>query len=262
MLLSKRILLTLLLLAAPCAIVLLVRIAAPAPEHIGELWEPYHLIAHLMLMSGLIPLVCIVHGTAMIGSEVEARTIIYLTTRRPRRVWVLLARFAAAALVLTVLCEAGMLILHLSFFAGVDVSSLPVVRGLEDWSPAHDLRVYLAVIPVAVVCFLAVFSLVGLLTARPLAVSVFYLVVIELILGNIPAKVAAYSVSFHLRTALVGAIPRIVDLYELPDSVRDQLYPLGATAAPELCGIILVCLILAGLLVTFRELVPAKITRE
>jgi len=261
-LLSRRIVLTLLLLAAPCALMVLLRWVGRPVEQVRDLWEPYHVLAHLLLMSGLIPLVCILHGTAMIGGEVESRTIVYLTTRRLRRVWVLLARFAAVALVLVALCEMGMVVLHLGIFAGVDLSALEVSSGLEEWSPGHDLRAYLAVIPVAVVCFLAVFSLVGLLTARPLAVSVVYLVFIELILGNIPAQVAAYSISFHLRTLLLRAIPSVVELYDLPAAVQNELYPPGATAVPELCGIVLLALVLSGLLITLRELLPAKVSGE
>ena len=44
--------------------------------------------------------------------------------------------------------------------------------------------------------------------------------------------------------------------------VREELYPRGVSMLPQLLGIIFVALILSSVLVTLRELVPAKVSRD
>ena len=261
-LLSRKIWLTVLLLAAPCALLLVVRNVAPPIDKARTLWEMYHVLVQFLLLMGLVPLICMVHGTSLIGAEVEAGTIVYLITRRMRRATVLLVKFVATALVLTMLCEAGMVSLHLCALAGRDMTSLLAHSSYADWNPSADLYYYLRVIPLAVLSFLAVFSLIGLLTTRPLAISVFYFVTVELILSNIPIRAKVYSLMHQLRVTIAGAIPRVSDLYELPPDLRAELYPQGATAVPELLGIVLVALVLSSVLMRLRELRPAKVSRE
>jgi hypothetical protein len=261
-LLSRKIWLTVLILAAPCVLLLVIRSVAPPVHNAKSLWEMYHVVAHIFLMSVLLPLVCLVHGTAMIGTDVEARTIVYLITRRMRRVTVLIVKFIATALVLAVLCDLGMIGLHLCALAGRDVSSLVAHSSYADWNPANDLCCYLMIIPVGVLGFLAVFNLIGLLTARPLAMSVFYLIAVEVILSNIPLRARMYTLLHQLRVTVAGVMPRVCDLYELPSTLREELYPQGTTALPELFGVVLVALVLSGVLITLRELMPAKVSRE
>ena len=261
-LLDRKIWLSVLLLAAPCALVLVIRNVAPPIDRPRELWEMYHVLAQFFMLMVLVPLVCMVHGTALIGADVEARTIAYLITRRMRKATVLLVKFAATVLVLAVLCDLAMIGLHLCALAGRDVPSLVAHSDFADWNPTSDLCCYLLIIPLGVLSFLAVFSLIGLLTNRPLAFSVTYLVAFELILSNIPVRAKMYSLSCQLRVPLAGAMPRVVDLYELPPELCAKLFPPGATVSPALCGAIVMALILSCVLITLRELMPTKVSRE
>ncbi len=261
-LLSRKIWLSVLILAAPCALVLVIRHADPSVHQARTLWEIYHVFSQFFSVSLLIPLVCMVHGTSLIGAEAENRTIVYLITRRMRRTTVLVVKFVATALVLTFLCDLSMIGLHFSLLGGVDTSSLITHIGYAHWDPLSDLRCYLTVVPVAVVGFLAIFSLIGLLTARALTLSVLYLVIVELCISNLPLQARVYSLSHQLRVSMAGAIPRVTDLYELPSDLREALYPQGASALPELFGIVLVALTLSCVLITVRELLPAKMERE
>ncbi len=261
-LLSRKIWMTLLILAAPCALLLVIRNFAPPVTKAGTLWEMYHVPAHFLLMSLLVPLVCMVHGTALIGADVEARTITYLTTRRMHRATVLLVKFLAAGLVLVVLCDLTMVGIHFCVLAGRDVPALLPHSNYADWEPVSDLVGYLTTIPLGVLGFLAIFSLIGLLAARPIAVSVVYLVAVELILSSIPARAKVYSLSHHLRVRMSGMMPHVADLYKLPPDLRDELYPQGASALPELFGVIVITLTVSAVLMTVRELVPAKVSRE
>lgn len=261
-LLSRKIWLTVLLLAAPCALLLVIRNFGPPIDKARTLWEMYEVLTQFLFLMGLVPLVCMLHGTALVGADVEAGTIVYLITRRMHRATVLLVKFIATALVLAVLCDLAMIVLHICALGGRDMPSILAHSSFADWSPSSELTYYLLVIPSAVLGFLAVFSLIGLLTARPLAVSVFYLVTVELVLSNLPIRARAYSLMHQLRVTMAGLIPSVSQLYELPRELREELYPQGATALPELFGIALVALVLSAVLITLRELVPAKVSRE
>lgn len=261
-LLSRKIWLTLLLLAAPCALLLVIRNFGPEIKKVQVLWEMFHVMNHFLFLMGLVPLVCMMHGTALIGAEVEARTVVYLTTRRMRRATVLLVKYVATASVLAVLCDLAAVGIYAVALGGRDLATMKAGGHLADWNPVSELGCYLTIAPVAVLAFLAIFSLIGLLTARPLGVSIVYLVLVELILSNIPVKARMFTVMHQLRVMMVDRIPGITRLYELPPDLRTELYGPGASALPALAGIIGVALVLACLLMTVRELVPAKIARE
>ena len=86
--------------------------------------------------------------------------------------------------------------------------------------------------------------------------------VAELILSNLPAKARIYSLSHWLRVPISGLMPRVTRLYEVPDELSEALYPPGAPVPAELVGILLASLALAAVLVTVRELMPAKVVCE
>jgi len=262
LLVSRRILLTLLILMAPGALLIVIRLVEPDEPEARELWELYNVSAHIFLMSVLVPLICIVHGTALIGAEAEARTITYLITRRMRRATVLLVKFIATWLVLALLCDIAMICLHFCAVAGCDVPSIVSESSYEGWSATAALGWYLLLIPLTVLAFLAIFTLIGLLTARPLAVSIFYLIAVELIVSNIPLRARTYSITHQLRATAASVMPRLPDLFELPRELRAELFPVGGTGLPELIVIVLVALALAALLMTMRELIPTRVSRE
>ena len=168
---NRKIWLSLLILAAPCALMLLIRNFEPETPKARTLWEMYHVPAQFFLGMVLVPLVCLVHGTALIGAEVEAKTIVYLITRRMRRSTVLLVKFIATALVLAVLCDLGMVALHYCTLAGRDLPGIIAGSHYADWNPAGELRHYLMIIPLEVLCFLAIFNLIGLMLSFPQIVN-------------------------------------------------------------------------------------------
>ena len=261
-LLHRRIWLALLILASPSALHLIIRLLAPPADNARDMWEMYHVTMHFMVMMMLVPLVCMVHGVALIGAEVEAGTMVYLITRKMRRATVLVVKFLATALVLTVLCEIGLIGVHLMAIARRGVPAIISGTSYADWSPSSDLQAYMLAVPLAVLTFLAIFSVIGLLTARPIAASAVYFVAAEMILSNLPFRVRTYSLSHYLRVTMSGMMPRVTSLYELKPDMLEELYPTGASAIPELLGFVLVAVVIAAILVTVRELTPSKVTRE
>ncbi|MGD2109674.1 MAG: hypothetical protein PVI86_09810 [Phycisphaerae bacterium] len=261
-LVSRKLWLALLILAVPSVLLIVIRTVEPDVDGEQELWELYHVPAHLFLMHVLVPLVCMVYGTALVASEVEGRTITYLITRRMRRATVLLVQFVATAVALALLCDLAMIGVHEAVLLGRDLPSILGDTHSGGWNPTADLASYLLIIPLAVVAFLAVFTLIGLLAPRPMSVSVVYFIAIELIVANITLRARIYSIGHQLRVVTAKLMPGVPDLYDLPDPLRNELFPSGQTAWPELAAIVLIALALAAVLMTFRELTPAKVARE
>ncbi len=183
---QRKLWLTAAMLLFPAAVVLLVRGTGGAHQARHQ-WEMYHVLMQFVMITGLMPLVCLLYGTALIGAEVEQRTLVYLTTRRLRRATVLLVRFVATWLALSALFAAAMLALHLCVTLRPAVE--PEWRPMQAWQPWNDFRVYVAIAPAGAAGFLAVFTTIGLIFGRPLIVSVIYTVLFELVLGNLPLPI-------------------------------------------------------------------------
>jgi ABC-type transport system involved in multi-copper enzyme maturation permease subunit len=261
---QRKIWLTLALLAGPCALMLVIRHfeSDPGPE---DAWERLHVSIQFMIFMLVVPLICMLHGVSLIGSEVDGRTLVYLLTRRLRRPTVLLVRFAAVSLVLTALVVLGITGQYFCALGGVEVSSGsggatgPVP---DNWQPAGELWTYLGTVPLAVAAFMGIFTLFGLLTARPLAASMIYLVLVEVFNSNMPLGMRAYSVSHQLRMTWYSSIPNLSVLYELPSDLASRVFPPGSSGTANLCSVLLITLVLACVLMTTRELVTAKLAGE
>ncbi len=261
-LLQRKIWPTLLLLASPCGLILIVRHF----EHDPQIWARFHGPALFIIVTLAIPLVCILYGTALIGSEVEGQTLVYLLTRRMRRATVLITRFAATGVVLTLLFQLATIVVFTFALGGVDTEGMaPGVRHhlpAGNWDPLRDLGWYLVIMPLGIAAFLALFTLVSMVTSRPLGASIGYFVLVELIAGNIPVRVQNYTISHQIRATMFENIPRLIDLYDLPRSLLEQIYPPGSTGTIALIAVAVSALALSCVFVTIRELVPAKLARE
>ena len=247
----------------PCALALLIQHFHPPIKSLEPAWHLYHGLSQFMFLMGLLPLACMIYGTGLIGTEAESKTIGYLITRRLRRRTVLLTKFVATALVLIVACGVASASIYASVVFRLDWQSLAKKSAaLAHWDPAHELIVYLSVTTLGVIGFLAIFSLIGLLTAKPLAMSVFYMVVVELVIGNLPARAREYSLIHQLRVSAAASIPRLVNLFELPSELGEQLFPVNGSGVPEVLIVSGAALFLACVLVTVRELTPSKVARD
>lgn len=247
----------------PCGLALLIQRFHPPIHCLTPAWHLDHGLSQFMFLMGLVPLACMIYGTGLIGSEAESRTIGYLITRRLRRRTVLLTKFVATALVLILICSAAAAAIYASVVWRLDWPSLAPKSGdLVDWNPAQELIVYLGIAALGVIGFLAIFSLIGLLTTRPLAMSVLYMVVVELVVGNLPAGARAYSLIHQLRVTAAAAIPRLVELFELPSGMGSQFFPANGSGVPEVLIVSGAALFLACVLVTVRELTPSKVARD
>ena len=250
---QRKVLLAVAILLFPGAVAVLAR-SVGGERSAREMWEIYHVLMQFLLMLVLMPLVSMLYGTALIGGEVEQRTLVYLTTRRLRRATVLLVRFAATWLVLSLLVALSLFVLHVCTTMRADPAG--------DWQPWQDLRGYLSVAPAGAAGFLAVFTTISLVFGRPLIVSTAYVVVFEVILSNLPVLARRLSIAHPLRQTMVQRIPNIQQLYEVPEGIVDIVYPAGQTGTWTLVTAVAVLLVVASALMTMRELVPARVSRD
>ena len=264
-LLNKRIWVAVFLMVLPCGLTMLLRKFAIDGAFGPDAWEMYHIPIQFVLITAVLPMVCMIYGTALIGSEIESRTIVYLLTRRMKRATVLLVRFAAVATVLAVLFDLAVVVHYFCSTLGWDPAVLDGATGpwarVSGWEPLADLLTYLWVVPIGVVTFLAVFTVVGF-TSKPMSLSITYIVILELITGNLPFGVRVYTISHQLRASMVAAIPRLVEVYELPQAVVEAIYPPGQSRLLHLAIIVAIALVAACLVMTTRQLVGTRIARE
>jgi len=237
----------------PCLLIGIIRYFGPE-QRVTQAWMLYHGLIQLMLLMGMIPLVCMIYGSGLIGAEVESRTITYLTTRTLKLRTVLVTRFVAVFLVLTVTCYAALIALHTCALAGRPwVQSM--FSSVEQWNTGRDLAIYLAAMPVAVAGFLGVFSLIGLVATKPLAMSLAYYILFEIVIGNVHAPVSKYSVVWQLRGWVVDRIPELAQM-------NPELFVAGVGGLGNVLWFTLAALILACIAIGRRELVLHKVARD
>lgn len=271
LLLQRKIWLTLGLLVFPAGLFGSVRLLLPQPSAM-EVWEAYHGLMLHLLLTLILPLVCMLHGLSLLGSEIEQRTIVYLTTRRLHRATVLLVRFVATWLTVTLVLQAAMILTHYALAGGVDLQrALPApaardyaasVKVAEEWRPGDSLAMFVGVAPVGVAAYLALFMVLSLLARRPLAMSIAYIVIVELVLGSVPLPLKRYTLVHHVRQSVVHRIPDVRRMLDVPRDLLDELYPLDRTGVDNLLIVAGVLLVLGGVLVSVRELSPPRVVRD
>jgi hypothetical protein len=91
----RRLLLMVLLVALPVVIGLMIRLAGGRPDA--------STILDMLMIRTVLPLVALVLGTAVLGSEIDEGTIVYLLVKPIARRWIILATVVVAASVTAVL---------------------------------------------------------------------------------------------------------------------------------------------------------------
>lgn len=252
---DRKVVLTGMFLAMPCVLLLTVRFLSE--EGRNESWEQYHIVAQFLLLAGVVPLVCLLYGPFLVGAESERGTLQYLLTRRLHRHTVLLIRFLATGVVLSLMVAATMAACNVMAYTGlVDVGS-PVAA----WSQLRDLIPYLWLTPIAVVAFLALFTLISLTLPKPLVVCGVYVVAFEITLSNLPIPARSYTISHSIRKTITVFLPEVVEVYPLPPPLATDLYLTGQTGVPALAILSVAALGLAALYVSYRELSPGQVAQ-
>jgi len=190
---GKRLLLLLLLVALPVLVSMMITGGRQRPAlYDAQMW------ALVVLLRGVVPLAALFLGVAVIGDEIEGRTITFLFTRPMPRWILLLGRYAGAAV-------AFLLLLGLSVTASGMIFSRLI---------AVDARAMAATGSVAAAGFLvygAFFAVLRLFLQRALLVGFLIGFIIEtFIMSMPPGGFGKISIGHHLAVLQVGVHPGVI----------------------------------------------------
>jgi ABC-type transport system involved in multi-copper enzyme maturation permease subunit len=251
MLWSRRSLFLALVVGAPVALALALRIA----EMSGVLFtlnrarpvgaNIYGVMMWLMYVRFIVPILGVFYGTSLIADEVDDRTITYLFTRPIRRSAVILGKYLAY-LVCTVLLLLPSAVLV--FFLIV-----PIGRGQGVGAMFPTLMMDLAMLAAGLAAYGAVFGFAGARLKRPLLVGLLFVLGWEPGVLIMPGYLKRLTVAYYLQALVRHQMPDDGPASSLMRIFREV--PTVPTSVAALAVIVAAGLWLAGRTVETREYV-------
>jgi len=182
----KRLTVALLLVLLPAALGLLWRILTPAEDFAPG--EVYNRLAVGLVFGFILTILSVLYGTGVVSQEIEGRTIVYLLTRPIPRWRILLAKFAASWLAITVTVGSSVLLLALAVHG-------PAKIGGENGVVLRDLRI----LAVGALAYGSLFLLLATLLSRPLTYGLLFVFGWESWAPSLPGSFGRLSVMTYLR---------------------------------------------------------------
>jgi ABC-2 type transport system permease protein len=172
---QKRIILMLLLAAVPVLLALV--------YGLGDREDPYDFTANMLEsvdVTVVLPLICLVLGASALGSEIDDGTVVYILAKPLPRLHIVLAKFAAAALI------SGALVVTATVLAGT------IALGSE---PGEGLTLGFGIaVAVGAIAYTAVFVLLSIVTSRALLFGLGYVFIWEGLVTNLFGAMAYVSI--------------------------------------------------------------------
>lgn len=198
---SRRALLCLGLVTIPVLAALFIANFAPPNSEV-----PAPAVGYLLVVQAIVPLVAVILGSAVVAEEVEDRTISYLLARPIPRPAILLGRWLASLILVSVLLAAC---------AWLVVAILaPLTAGdPENAVPAGYRRRLVLVVVLGGFAYTAIFAAVGAWLKRAILVGLGYTFAVEGFLANLPGSNQALTVQYYLKSYLMGDYPQLVERY-------------------------------------------------
>jgi ABC-2 type transport system permease protein len=227
---QRRLLLMLLLAAIP---VLLAFIYS-----LGDRPDPPDFTSDMLttvVVTVVLPLVCLILGTSALGSEIEDGTVVYILAKPVPRLQIVTAKFAAAALV------SAFLVVPATAISGVVTMSGVPAEGL---SAGFTIGVAFGVL-----AYTALFLLLSLVTSRALLFGLVYVFVWEGLLANLFDTVAYLSI----RQYCLGIADAIA-------TVRPE--DLDADLAGGIALVLLIAVTIAALYFATRQLETLELSES
>lgn len=140
----------------------------------------------------LVMLLVLFYGTSICLEEVEGRTLMYLTTRPVPKPAIILGKYAAYAVFLTVMVNIGIILsfLVLNFRMAGDLSLYPV------------LFKYSGVLTLAILAYTAFFTLLGTLNKRALILGLMFSFGWESVVQYFPGATQRLTIAHYLKSLL------------------------------------------------------------
>jgi ABC-2 type transport system permease protein len=158
---QRRSLFLLLLAAVPVILAVIFR----AGDHLDQHDWTANVLLDRMIITTVLPLACLILGTAALGSEIEDGTVVYILAKPIPRYQVIISKFAASAVVVLAFLVPAAAISSLIALEGVSAENIPA---------AFTIATLLGVI-----AYSAVFILFSVATSRALIAGLAYVFIWE-----------------------------------------------------------------------------------
>ncbi len=239
----KRLFITGLLILVPAALAMILRLKLH--DYSTRAMSIYNTLAPLLVFGFILVIPAVVYATGVISSEVEQKTIVFLLTRPVSRWRILLAKFAAAALVVTLTSWAALTLLAVVVLGPARLSGSPL---------AHDLLIA----PIGALAYGSLFLLLATLISRPLLWGLLYVFGIESWTSYVPG-IQKISIMYYLRVIAPHAqIEReSMDIREMMSMLTPTTVT-TTTAWTFLAVTIVLCLLASLFIFSVNEYVPRE----
>jgi ABC-2 type transport system permease protein len=165
---------------------------------IVEYESPRHGLEHAMLLfllpGVLLPLAALLHASGVIQDELEEQTLTYLLVRPLPRPWLYLAKLLASWLLVAGIGSVFTMLLALAIYWGEPDFVQAVFQKGAQLVVIHWLTL---------ATYSSIFALVSLYTRRTLIVGIAYIILFEIILGNIEFVIRQVTVIFYYRVLVL-----------------------------------------------------------
>jgi ABC-2 type transport system permease protein len=180
----KKMLAALLLVIAPALIVVLLKLHS-GHRHLDKLAD-YGMMSEKVVFGFVMVILAVVFCTSVVAQEVEDKTIVYLLTRPVPRFRILTVKFLPAILVTLVTVWLALILTGIAAFGPTHLAGTPLARDL-------------AIAPIGVMAYGAVFLLLATVVNRPLIYGLLYTFGWETWVPNLPGNFQKLSLMAYLR---------------------------------------------------------------
>lgn len=201
-----------------------------------ELFQVELMFAFFLVPHAVVPLACLLFGAGIINDEIEDQTLTYLLLRPIYRWVIYLIKLVCAVLLVWTLV--AFFIPPLLWVIWWQQPEAPVAA----WDLCQRSGEVIFVLCLAATAYNAVFGLLSLLTRRILVFGIFYIVVLEGVLANVPLVVREFTLMYYLRVLILrgpGSPP------------ADKIWGIDLSMAPEAAGAAATLVVVAGLATVF-----------
>jgi ABC-2 type transport system permease protein len=183
-----------------------------------ELFQVELMFVFFLVPHAVIPLACLLFGAGIINDEIEDQTLTYLLLRPIYRSAIYVVKLICAILLVWTLV--AFFIPPLLWVIWWQQPKAPVTA----WDLCQRSGEVVFALCLAATAYNAVFGLLSLLTRRILVFGIFYIVVLEGVLANLPLVVREFTLMYYLRVLILrgpGSPP------------ADKIWGIDLSMAPE-----------------------------
>lgn len=190
--LRKTIILNVLFLLLVPGIAFVTILSPPEDIERYQWWFTFIEFGNFLYLQIFVLIYCVLYGSSLMRSDIEDRTMTYLITRGAKRYEVLLWKYLGSVVSLS-------LVFIISEFLTYAIMSLHGPAGsFSDHFPLFIVLAFSTVFGITI--YIALFSMIGLISKHPLMVSLGFAFIWDIIIVNIPYNINKISIMHYLRS--------------------------------------------------------------